>query len=162
MTEIGFYHLTRTGPDRALPKLLGRTLAAGERALVLCGSAERVEALDTALWLCADPIWLPHGTARAGEAELQPIWISAALSDAAAPPNGARFLFLIDGAEVSDIARFARVFDLFDGHDPASVAAARERWAAAKAAGHALTYWQQGAAGWERKEPGRTPIGGSR
>ena len=29
MAEVGFYHLTRTGPDAALPKLLGRTLAAG-------------------------------------------------------------------------------------------------------------------------------------
>ena len=36
MTEIGFYHLTRTGPDQALPQLLGRTLAAGQRAVVLC------------------------------------------------------------------------------------------------------------------------------
>ena len=33
MTEIGFYHLTRAGPDQALPQLLGRTLAAGERAV---------------------------------------------------------------------------------------------------------------------------------
>ena len=41
LAEIGFYHLTRTGPDEALPRLLGRTLAAGERALVLCGSEAR-------------------------------------------------------------------------------------------------------------------------
>ncbi len=135
-----------------MPKLLGRTLAAGERALVLCGSAERVEALDTALWLCQDPVWLPHGTARMGEVDLQPIWISASLAEAADPPNGARFLFVIDGVAVPDVARFARVFDLFDGADQAARAAARERWSAAKAAGHALAYWQQrDAGGWERK-----------
>lgn len=153
MSEIGFYHLTRTGPDQALPKLLGRTLASGERALVVCSSTERVEALDTALWLCPDPVWLPHGTARTDEADLQPIWISAAASDAAHPPNGARFLFLIDGAGCPDpdLARFTRVFDLFDGADKASVAAARARWAAAKEAGHTLTYWQQSREGWERK-----------
>ncbi|MGH7082784.1 MAG: DNA polymerase III subunit chi, partial [Acetobacteraceae bacterium] len=34
MPEIGFYHLTRSGPDQALPKLLERTLALDERALV--------------------------------------------------------------------------------------------------------------------------------
>ena len=44
-----------------------------------------------------------------------------------------------------------RVFDLFDGNDEAAVAAARERWKAARAGGHALTYWQQGARGWEKK-----------
>ena len=52
MAEIGFYHLLRTGPDQALPQLLGRTLSLGERAVVVCGSEERVAALDTALWLC--------------------------------------------------------------------------------------------------------------
>jgi DNA polymerase-3 subunit chi len=144
--------LTRTGADAALPALLGRTLAAGERALVLCASAERVAALDAALWLCPDPDWLPHGTAATGEADLQPIWISSTnLGADQQPPNGARFLFLIEGAESAALDRFARAFDLFDGNDPAAVEAARQRWAAAKAAGHALTYWQQGARGWEKK-----------
>ncbi|HUA78574.1 MAG TPA: DNA polymerase III subunit chi [Acetobacteraceae bacterium] len=151
MSDVGFYHLSRTGPDKALPKLLGRTLAAGERALVLCASPERVEALDASLWLSADPAWLPHGTARTNEADLQPIWLTAAASEAAAAPNGAHFLFLVDGADCPDLARFTRVFDLFDGADDAAVAAARARWAAAKEAGHTLAYWQQGPGGWERK-----------
>ena len=50
MTEIGFYHLTRTKLDQALPRLLGRVLATGGRAFVLCGEAERAKALDAALW----------------------------------------------------------------------------------------------------------------
>ncbi len=147
MAEIGFYHLTRAGPDQALPALLGRTLAAGERAAVMCASEERVAALDAALWLCAEPDWLPHGTAAMAFAESQPIWL--ATDDAA--PNGARFLFLLDGAESTRLDAFARVFDLFDGRDDAAVVAARVRWKAAKQAGHALTYWQQGARGWEKK-----------
>ena len=147
MAEIGFYHLLRTGPDQALPQLLGRTLAAGERAVVVCGSAERVAALDAALWLCADPDWLPHGSAAGGDADLQPIWL--ATDDAA--PNGARFLFLLDNAESSRLGAFARVFDLFDGRDEDAVAAARRRWSAAKAEGHTLAYWQQSGRGWERK-----------
>ena len=147
MADIGFYHLTRTGPDQALPALLGRTLAAGQRAVVVCGSAERVAALDTALWLCPEPDWLPHGTAASGHAELQPIWLDT--TDAA--PNGARFLFLMDGAASTRLEGFDRVFDLFDGNDAATLAAARERWRVAKAGGHALSYWQQGARGWERK-----------
>ncbi len=151
MSDIGFYHLSRTGPDQALPKLLGRTLAAGERALVLCANPERVEALDTGLWLSADPVWLPHGSERTNEADLQPIWLATALPEGADPPNGARFLFVIDGAPYPDLVRFARVFDLFDGAAETAVNAARERWAAAMAAGHMLAYWQQGPRGWERK-----------
>ena len=147
MAAIGFYHLLRTGPDQALPQLLGRTLAAGQRAAVMCGGPDRVAALDTALWLCPDPDWLPHGSAASGDADLQPIWL--ATDDAA--PNGARFLFLLDNAASTRLDAFERVFDLFDGGDAAAVAAARERWRAAKAAGHAPTYWQQSARGWERK-----------
>jgi DNA polymerase-3 subunit chi len=147
MTDIGFYHLTRTGPEKALPQLLGRTLAAGQRAVVLCPDAERLAALDTALWQSTEPDWLPHGTAADGDADLQPIWLTT--DDSA--PNNARFLFLIDGAQSARLDAFDRVFDLFDGKDETAVQAARERWSAAKAAGHGLTYWQQGAKGWEKK-----------
>jgi DNA polymerase-3 subunit chi len=147
MAEIGFYHLTRTAIDQALPPLLGRTLAAGQRAVVRCGSAERLAALDTALWLCPNPDWLPHGTIAGGQADRQPIW----LTEADEAPNGARFLFLIDGASSERMAAYDRVFDLFDGNDADAVAAARQRWIVAKSAGHQLSYWQQGARGWERK-----------
>jgi DNA polymerase-3 subunit chi len=148
MAEIGFYHLTRTSIDQALPPLLGRTLGAGQRAVVRCGSAERLAALDSALWLCPNPDWLPHGTPATGQADRQPIW----LTEADEAPNGARFLFLIDGSSSDRLASFDRVFDLFDGNDEGAVAAARQRWIAAKSAGHQLSYWQQGARGWERKQ----------
>lgn len=147
MAEIGFYHLTRSSADQALPALLGRTLAAGQRAVVRCGSAERLSALDTALWLCPDPDWLPHGNAATGAADLQPIWLTT--EDEA--PNGAAFLFLLDGCSSTQLAQFTRVFDLFDGNDPAATEAARNRWREAKAEGHTLVYWQQTARGWEKK-----------
>lgn len=148
MSEIGFYHLTRTKLEQALPRLLGRVLATGGRAFVLCGEAERAKALDAALWIAADPDWLPHGLAGGESDALQPILLGAA---DVAPGNGARFLVLVDGAESARLAEYERVLDLFDGADEAAVAAARRRWAAAKAAGHALTYWQQGPGGWEKK-----------
>lgn len=146
MAEIGFYHLTRTALPEALARLLDRTSRAGQRALVLCPDAARLKALDTALWACPEPAWLPHGTAADGDPDLQPVWLSTEPE----PANGARFLFLVDGAATDRGGAFDRVFDLFDGNDPASVAAARDRWRAAKDAGHALTYWKQGPRGWEK------------
>ncbi len=105
MSDIGFYHLTRTTAEQALPRLLGRTLAAGQRAVVLCGGEARVTALDEALWSATDPDWLPHGCARTGEADLQPIWLTA-VEEA---PNAARYLFLIDGATADPAGVRARV-----------------------------------------------------
>jgi DNA polymerase III subunit chi len=147
VTEIGFYHLTRSSLTEALPRLLGRTLAAGQRAVVLCPDAARVTALDKALWETTAADWLPHGTQADGDADLQPIWVAA--DDLA--PNGARFLFLVDGSDSARLDAFERVFDLFDGNDALAVEAARARWRAAKQAGHSLTYWQQGSKGWEKK-----------
>jgi DNA polymerase-3 subunit chi len=147
VTEIGFYHLTRSGLEQALPQLLARTLVAGQRAVVLCGDAERMAALDEALWRCTSTDWLPHGTATDGDAHLQPIWLTTEDES----PNGARFLFLVHGVQSQQLGEFERVFDLFDGQDQVAVAAARERWSAAKAAGHTLAYWQQRDRGWEKK-----------
>lgn len=147
MTEIGFYHLTRTTLDQALPRLLARTLAAGQRAVVLCTSAEKIAELDELLWQCSDADWLPHGTAGDGDAELQPIWLTT--EDVA--PNGARYLFQVDGTASANLAGYDRVFDLFDGRNEQATAAARRRWTEWKAAGHALTYWQQGSGGWEKR-----------
>lgn len=146
MAEIGFYHLTRTGPDRALPQLLARTLVAGERAVVLCGAADRMDAIDKALWQAGEA-WLPHNAGPVEDPDLQPIWLTAADG---APPNGARFLFLVDGAESANLGTYTRVFDLFDGKDAAATTAARRRWTAARAAGHALTYWRQTERGWRQ------------
>jgi DNA polymerase-3 subunit chi len=149
MTEIGFYHLTRTPLDRALPKILEKALEAGKRAVVIAGSDERVAVLNAALWTYDQDSFLPHGTAREGEAARQPVWLTAEDEN----PNGAQIVVLTDGATVAEMAAFERCLDMFDGNDPAAVAAARERWRAAKAAGHALTYWQQtDRGGWAKKD----------
>jgi DNA polymerase-3 subunit chi len=144
VADIGFYHLTRTSLLAALPPLLGRTLAAGEKALILC-AAEQLAAIDEALWLAPNPDWLPHGTAAMPHPEWQPIFIT----DVEMNPAAARFLFLTSGAAPSDFAAYARVFDLFDGRDETEVSAARSRWKLAKDGGHNLRYWKQGNAGWE-------------
>ena len=149
MTEIAFYHLQRWPLEKALPRLLEKTLEAGKRAVVMAGSAERVEALNTHLWTYHRDSWLPHGSERDGNAEDQPVLLTTRDEN----PNGAAFLFLTDGATSARIAEFERSFELFDGNDPAAVEAARARWAAYSQAGHALTYWQQTQhGGWEKKE----------
>lgn len=148
MTDIAFYHLQSSPLEKALPRLLEKTLAAGKRALVLAGSEERVEALAMMLWTYHPDSWLPHGTAKDGNAAHQPVWLSADDEN----PNGATFLFLADGTDTENLAAFERCFDLFDGNDDEALSAARRRWKRRKDSGHAVTYWQQtDAGGWEQK-----------
>lgn len=148
MTEIGFYHLTQTPLERALPKLLEKVLASGARAVVMAGSAERVGALNAALWTYEPASFLPHGCAADGDAADQPIWLTADDEN----PNGATILLLTDGAVSDSVDDYDRCLEMFDGRDDAAVAAARERWRAYRDAGYPLTYWQQtDRGGWEQK-----------
>ena len=148
MTEIGFYHMTRSSLEQALPKLLEKVLEQGKRALVLAGSPERVEALNGHLWSYDPGGFLAHGSSRDGSPERQPIW----LSDQDENLNKADMLFLTDGATSAQVGQFARCFELFDGANDEAVAAARARWTRYKDEGHNLTYWQQNdRGGWEKK-----------
>ena len=146
MTEIGFYHLTRTGAEDALPVLLGRTLDAGKRAVVRCGAGVDPRALDEALWKVSEPLWLPHAATGGKYPDRQPIWITAGED----VPNKATFLFLLGAQDALDVESFERVFDLFDGQDEIAVQAARGRWTTLKGQGHQLAYWRQDAKGWSR------------
>ena len=148
MTEIRFYHLTRTPLERALPALLERALAAGMRSVVIAGSEERVEALNQLLWTYEERSFLPHGSKRDGRAERQPVWLTTEDENL----NGATCLVLTDGAASNRVGEYQRCLDLFDGQDPTAVEAARARWKAWKEAGHALSYWQQDESGrWQQK-----------
>lgn len=151
MTQIGFYHLMRLPLEQALPRLLDKALSAGFRAVVLAGSSERVEYLNDRLWTYEPDSWLPHGSARDGEAALQPIW----LTDVDENPNGATILVMCDGAASDRVGDFQRCLDLFDGNDPEAVEKARARWKRWKAEGHELVYYQQTErGGWEEKARG--------
>ena len=149
MTEVGFYPLLHWPLERALPKLLEKALERGHRAVVLAGSKERVDDLNAVLWTYEERSWLPHGAARDGFAEDQPIWLTTTQEN----PNGAGFLFLTDGADTANSGLFETVCVLFDGRDDEAVALARKQWTAFKEAGHPLTYWQQNErGGWDKKQ----------
>ncbi len=148
MTEVLFYHLERRPLESVLPVLLEKSLERGWRVVVEAGSEERVEALDRLLWTYSEASFLPHGTAADGNADRQPIWLTAAPDN----PNGAAVRFLVDGARIADVSGYERIVYLFDGRDPEAVTRAREDWTRCKAGGHDTTYWQQSDRGsWEKR-----------
>jgi DNA polymerase-3 subunit chi len=139
MAEVWFYHLQGHSLEAVLPNLLERSLERGWRVVIQAASEERVEALDAHLWTYRDDGFLPHGTWREAEAATQPVLLTIHDHN----PNAANVRFLIEGTELpADSAMYQRLVLIFDGDDEDAVAAARERWSAAKAAGHEVTYWQ--------------------
>jgi DNA polymerase-3 subunit chi len=148
MTDVRFYHLTRSRMEAVLPVMLEKTLERGQRAVVMAGSDERVEAINGHLWTWNDRGFLPHGSEKDGFAAAQPVWLTTSDEN----PNSAQVLFLTDGATTERVGEFAICAVLFDGSDDAAVASARGLWRAYKDAGHEVTYWQQGeSGGWDQQ-----------
>jgi DNA polymerase-3 subunit chi len=151
MTEIRFYHLQRRKPEDALPAILEEALREDFKVVVEAPVREWIEALDERLWTYADESFLPHGTARDGEPETQPIFLTTGDDN----PNGARLRILMAGAKAAPILiaqpdAYARLVILFDGADEEARTAARAQWTELKAAGHAPGYWREGETGeWE-------------
>jgi len=150
MSEVRFYHLTRSPLEVTLPPLLQKSIDRGWRVLVHGGDAERLKILDERLWIFRPDSFLPHGLASEGNASDQPIL----LSHSAENLNNATVLMLVDGAQAS--AKYMATFDLtcvfFDGNDAKALETARMDWKAVTAAHMQAVYWAQDSAGhWVKK-----------
>lgn len=175
MGAVHFYHLTSTPLERALPKLLERCYGGGFRTVVLADEA-RVEKLNELLWAYDPNSFLPHGSEKDGNPELQPIFITSSppalpsfspptlpsfsppRTSHSSPPRlrggrgGDAILLITNGLLAENPAPYDRVIDMFDGSDSESLNAARARWTQYKDSGCALHYYQQTNSGsWDKK-----------
>ncbi len=140
MALIQFYHLLSTPLERALPKLMEKASSAGLRGLVVAQDDEQLKRLDDALWSAEPASFIAHGTAEDDvPPEQQPLFLSLKEDN----PNNATMLVVTNGITPKDIGSYARILDVFDGHDGQALQAARERWKAYKKTDHELQYIQQ-------------------
>ena len=139
MTEIRFYHLQKTGLDRALPEILEKAVSTGKNIIVKVPDEGECTRLNDHLWTYRPDSFLPHGNKADGNADQQPVWLSTGDDN----PNGAKIIILTGGASSENPADFDLCCEMLNGNDPAAVKAARERWKAYKEQGFDLTYWQQ-------------------
>ena len=150
MTRIDFYHLQKGNIEDTLPKLLEKAYALGKKILVKIGNEERVEFINTHLWTYDEQSFLPHGSKKDGNADMQPVWLTAQDDN----PNDASILFLADGAKASidNVAAFERVLNIFDGNNQKALTWSREFWKELKSQNMECYYWQQDEQGiWRQK-----------
>lgn len=147
MAEVLFYHLEPWPLEKVLPILLEKSLERGWHAIIEAGSAERLEALDSALWTYRDDSFLPHALAGTPTDADTPILLTTQEGN----PNSAQIRFFVDRAVPADPLDYERIAYLFSGHDPEALQNARDAWKRLKP-GHSLTYWQQDTNGrWSKK-----------
>lgn len=148
MTDIRFYHLKTKTVDEALPALLSKALELKKRILVRVPDKKTADDLNESLWTFDPNSFLPHGTSGNGHESEQPVLLTAENDNL----NCSKILFLVNGAEMSDVSGFDLCCEIFDGRDPQALTAARAHWASHMDAGRTLTYWQQtDQGGWEKK-----------
>ena len=152
MVDIRFYQLQKSPLEKSLPRLLEKVYATGSRAVLLVESEERLQDLDLRLWTYATQAFLPHGSARDGFAEDQPLWLTTTLEN----PNQASILVVTSGQYIQNFFSFEKCLDLFNGYDEDAVIQARQRWKAYQRDGHEITYWfQDEQEKWHKKETGK-------
>lgn len=151
--EVWFYHLQRAPLEAVLPNLVERTLARGWKAVIQTASPERLAALDDLLWTFNDGSFVAHGSARDGDADLHPVWLTTGEDN----PNGAVVRFFVEGADApaalsnADVAPKERAIILFDGRDEDALNIARMQFRTLRDKGFALSYWRQNEDGrWEK------------
>lgn len=150
MSEILFYHLTRTPLESTVPGILEKCLERNWSVTLRTASPERAAALGRHLWTYSDESFLPHGGPEDGDGARQPIYITAGPET----PNAPDVLILCDGAaaDPAEMARYVRALLIFDGHDEDAVREARAAWKATTQAGLKAIYWAQTeSGGWAKK-----------
>lgn len=151
VAELGFYRLTETPLDRALPVMLAKSLERGWRVEVRGRDRAAMEALDLALWSHDQAGFLPHGLAGGPQDARQPVLLTTEPTPAGGPREA---LFLIDRAafDTGEAASLTRTALLFDGHDDEALEEARAHWRATTAAGLRAVFWSQAPGGrWEKQ-----------
>jgi len=145
--EYWFYHLEASTIEGVLPGLLEKTRQKGWRALVKMPEAQLKE-MDDYLWTYKDDSFLPHGRDDEPMADQQPITLSSNAATAA----GHDAVFLMGGAEISDMKGVERAMVMINGRSQEDVQRERGRWKTLKDTGATLSYYQQNdRGGWEKK-----------
>lgn len=149
MSEVYFYHMTRTPLEATLPVLLRKSVQAGWKVLVRGQDMAQLKWLDEKLWLGDEAGFLAHGQAGGAHDAEQPVLLTTQMEN----DHGATALISVDGAQVeaAEVGDLKRASILFDGNNPDAVAFARSQWKTLTDAGLKAQYWSQESGVWEMK-----------
>jgi len=149
MSEVYFYHLTRSALEDTVPEILQKCLARQWRVLLRGTDTKRMVWLDEKLWGGAPDGFLPHGFMTGANDAHQPVLLTEGLENT----NAADVLVLVDGAQTTadEISQFSRVCLIFDENNQNALTAARNDWKSLTSAGVAAQYWSQESGKWQQK-----------
>ena len=149
MSEVYFYHLTKTRLEVALPKILERALSADWSVELRIGTKAEEEPISDAIWKGPEDSFLPHCLEDNDKLHDYPIVLSKS------PLSEVRdCLIVIDQAELqeNEVEKFKRVCLLFDSKNEIELTNARKTWKSLSDAGLKTSYWAENNGKWTKKD----------
>ena len=144
--QVNFRNLGGRPLELWVAYLAAEYFSAGTNVLIRASNDERVRSLDQSLWTFDRASFLPHGTEPDGQADRQPVLITAADTN----PNHAKALVLVDHNVAPDGEGWDSIDYVFERNDPAAREAARQQWRLWREQGHEPIYWETDNQGWRR------------
>ena len=148
MSEVFFYHLTKTTLEIALPKILERALSEKWSIEIRTSANTNLDEISNAIWRGPDESFLPHCLEDHEDLQDYPIVLCKS------PLKDWRDCLIVVGqADVkeNEVKNYKRICLIFDAKIEVELSKARKSWKKFSEEGIKTIYWAEDKGRWVKK-----------
>ena len=148
MSEVFFYHLTKTTLEIALPKILERALSEKWSIEIRTSANTNLDEISNAIWRGPEESFLPHCLEDHEDSQDYPIVLCKS------PLKDWRdCLIVVDQADLkeNEVKNYKRICLIFDAKIEVELSKARKSWKKLSEEGIKTTYWSEDKGRWVKK-----------
>ena len=148
MSEVFFYHLTKTTLEIALPKILERALSEKWSIEIRTSANTNLDEISNAIWRGPEESFLPHCLEDHEDLQDYPIVLCKS------PLKDWRDCLIIVGQadlKENEVKNYKRICLIFDAKIEAELSKARKSWKKLSEEGINTAYWAEDKGRWVKK-----------
>ena len=148
MSEVFFYHLTKTTLEIALPKILERALSEKWSIEIRTSANTNLDEISNAIWRGPEESFLPHCLEDHEDLQDYPIVLCKS------PLKDWRDCLIVVGQadlKENEVKNYKRVCLIFDAKIEVELSKARKSWKKLSEEGIKTTYWSEDKGRWVKK-----------
>jgi|TARA_B100000161_G_scaffold110169_1_gene78012 DNA polymerase-3 subunit chi len=148
MSEVFFYHLTKTTLEIALPKILERALSEKWSIEIRTSANTNLDEISNAIWRGPEESFLPHCLEDHEDLQDYPIVLCKS------PLKDWRDCLIVVGQadlKENEVKNYKRICLIFDAKIEAELSKARKSWKKLSEEGINTAYWAEDKGRWVKK-----------
>ena len=148
MSEVFFYHLTKTTLEIALPKILERALSEKWSIEIRTSANTNLDEISNAIWRGPEESFLPHCLEDHEDLQDYPIVLCKS------PLKDWRDCLIVVGQadlKENEVKNYKRICLIFDAKIEVELSKARKSWKKLSEEGIKTTYWSEDKGRWVKK-----------